>query len=118
MIWLYGKKSTGIEPVVRKQNPDLNILRIVISKPESLSALRSGYSLDISYTVAIGDIRRFRDALTSAKLELQKAKSTITTGYSGEEDLNEIIQEIILYAKSLKKEMEGIRKQLEKKGVK
>ncbi len=69
MVWLYGKKSLGKSPVVQTQNPDLNILREVISKPESLSALRSGYPLERAQDVAIGDRRRFRDALTSAKVE-------------------------------------------------
>ena len=45
MTWLYGQRSKGIEPIVRTQNPDLNTLRTVISKPEALDALRSGHSL-------------------------------------------------------------------------
>ena len=31
MNWLYGRKSKGIASKVRTQNPDLNILRDVIS---------------------------------------------------------------------------------------
>lgn len=106
MTWLYGKKSSDIEPVVRTQNPDLNTLRAVISKPASLSALRSGYSLDRSHEISIGDRRRFRDALTAAKEELQQANGTVVTGYGGEEDLFETIKEILLYAEKIKKEME------------
>jgi hypothetical protein len=109
MTWLYGRKSEGVEPVIRTQNPDLNILREVIGKPESLSALRGGYSLERAHAIAIGDKRRFRDALTSAKIELQNAKATVTTGYGGEEDLYGSIQEIILYAESIKEEMETKR---------
>ncbi|MEW5958588.1 MAG: hypothetical protein AB1801_12730 [Chloroflexota bacterium] len=105
MTWLYGKKSAGIEPVVRTQNPDLNTLRRVISKPVSLSALQSGHSLELSYAVAIGDRRRFRDALTSAKLELQNAKATVTTGYRGEEDLYDTITDIIRLAETIESEM-------------
>ncbi|RLC72804.1 MAG: hypothetical protein DRJ03_16935 [Chloroflexi bacterium] len=112
MIWLYGKKSEGIEPVVKRQNPDLNILRKVISKPESLSALRSGYALKRSHLIAIGDRKRFQDALTSAKVELQSAKATVTTGYAGEEDLYEIIQDIGLLADTIMREMEDKRAEL------
>jgi len=57
MTWLYGRKSAEIEPVVRTQNPDLNILREVISKQESLSALRSGYSLERSQAIALGCLK-------------------------------------------------------------
>ncbi|PIP05936.1 MAG: hypothetical protein COX52_09270 [Syntrophobacterales bacterium CG23_combo_of_CG06-09_8_20_14_all_48_27] len=45
MTWIYGRKSTNTEPVIRKQNPDLNNLRVVIAKPAALSLLRAGYSL-------------------------------------------------------------------------
>ena len=45
MAWIYGRKSTNTEPVIRKQNPDLNNLRVVIAKPAALSLLRAGYSL-------------------------------------------------------------------------
>jgi len=112
MTWLYGKKSEEIEPVVKTQNPDLNILRRVISKPGSLSALRSGYTLERSHLVAIGDRKRFRDTLTSAKVELQNAKATVTTGYAGEEDLYEIIQDIGLLADTIMREMEDKREEL------
>ncbi len=106
MSWLYGKKSEGVEPVVQRQNPDLNILRKVISKPGSLSALRSGHSLERSHLVAIGDKKRFRDALASAKVELQNAKATVITGYFGEENLDATIQEIIDIAHSIEEDME------------
>ncbi|MBU2610953.1 MAG: hypothetical protein KJ606_08425 [Chloroflexi bacterium] len=112
MTYLYGKKSTGQKPIVQTQNPDLNILREVISKPESLSALRSGYSLADAHNVAIGDQRRFRDALTSAKVELQKAKATVTTGYAGEDDLYKLVQDVLRVTDSLKDEMGLIRDRL------
>ncbi len=106
MTWLYGKKSEEIEPVVRTQNPDLNTLRRVISKPDSLSALQSGHSLELSYAIAIGDRRRFRDALTSAKVELQNAKATVTTGYNGEKDLFDTSLDIVRLAETIRDEME------------
>lgn len=116
MTWLYGKKSVGIEPVVRTQNPDLNTLREVISKPASLSGLRSGYSLDKCYEISIGDKRRFRDALTSAKEELQQARGTVTTGYVGDEDLYETMNDIVLYATKIREEMEIKRTQVSRGG--
>jgi len=112
MLWLYGKKSAGIEPIVQTQNPDLNTLRKVISNPESLTALRSGYSLERSVAVAIGDKQRFRNALTSAKVELQNAKATVTTGYSGEEDLYKVLGDILLYAETIRDEMKAKRDDL------
>ena len=77
LVWLYGKKSGGveIETKVRRQNPDLNHLREIISKPTALDALRSGLSLERSYEVSIGDERRFRQSLTRAKEEIQRVES-------------------------------------------
>jgi hypothetical protein len=110
MIFLYGQRSTGKEPLVRTQNPDLNILREVIGKAAALSAIRTGLSLERAYEIGIGDKRRFRDSLTRAKEELQQAKGTVTKGYSGEEDLYETIKDIELYAGKIKDEMEDQRK--------
>ena len=110
MIFLYGQRSTGKEPLVRTQNPDLNILREVIGKPAALSAIRSGLSLERAYEIGTGDKRRFRDSLTRAKEELQQAKGTVTKGYSGEDDLYETIADIELYASKIKEEMEDQRK--------
>jgi hypothetical protein len=108
MTWLYGNKSEGVEPVVQTQNPDLNTLRKVISKPEALSILRTRRRLDLAYDVAIGDRQRFRNALTNAKVELQTAKSTVTTGYHGEPDPYEIMCEIMLYAETIEEEMRRV----------
>jgi hypothetical protein len=105
MTWLYGKKSASIQPLVRSQNPDLNILREVVGKPQSLAALRAGFSLERSHEISIGDKRRFREALTAAKEELQQAKATVTTGYEGEDDLFQIAGEILIYGKSVHEEM-------------
>jgi hypothetical protein len=109
MTWLYGSKSRNTEPLVRNQYPDLNTLRDVISKPASLSALRSGYPLARAYEISIGDRRRFRDSLTKAKEELQQAKGTVTTGYAGEQDLSEIMSDILRVASSLEDEMKQKR---------
>jgi len=105
MKWLYGKRSAGVQPLVRTQNPDLNILREVISKPSSLAALRAGYSLERSHEISVGDSRRFREALVAAKEELQQAKATVTTGYVGEDDLFQIAEDIVAYANSVHSEM-------------
>jgi hypothetical protein len=105
MMWLYGSRSRGIEPRVRTQNPDLNFLRDVIGSPDSLAALRAGFSLERSFAVAIGDRRRFREAIQSAKIDLQTAKGTVTTGYNGEDDARDTIGEIITIAESIRRDM-------------
>ncbi len=109
MVWLYGRKSTNTQPVVRTQAPDLSRLRTIIGKPSSLSLLRRGYLLDAAFEHSKGDPRRFREALFAAKEELQKAKATVTTGYAGEEDLLEAMDGIVATANSLSEEMKTKR---------
>jgi len=111
MVWIYGSKSEGVQPVVRTQSPDLNILREVISKPRALSALRAGYSLDRSYDVAKGDRLRFREALTRAKEDLMEAAGAVALGYigRGDEDLDEMMDEILVIAQDVNESMQSKR---------
>lgn len=107
MTYIYGSKASGKPPLVQTQNPDLNTLREVLSSDKALSALRRGYPLDRAHQVAIGDPRRFRDALVSSKVELQNAKATVTTGFRGERDLLETMADILSLAQSINDEMKA-----------
>lgn len=109
MEWLYGSKAKQKEPVVLTQSPDLNVLREVISKTESLAALRAGFSVQRAHEISLGDERRFREALTRAKEDMQQAKGSVTTGYSGQGDLWETMEQILRIATSVKEEMERKR---------
>lgn len=118
MLWLYGSKSGGKLPVVRTQSPDLNLLRAVIQKPQALAALRSNYPLARAYQVSIGDKRRFEEALTRAKEDLLLAKGTVTTGYSGSDDLYQLMVEILEVSNRLESEMQSKRTTPPKKPTK
>lgn len=109
MLWLYGSKAAGKLPVIRTQNPDLNILRVVIGQKAALAALRSGYPLQRAHDIGIGETRRFQEALTKAKEELLIANGTVTTGYVGEEDLYAIIEEILVLAQKIRQEMSEVK---------
>ena len=109
MLWLYGKQSTNTQPVVRTQFPDLSRLRSVISKTSAVDLLRSGYPLDVAFDESTGDPRRFREALSSAKEELQKVKATVTTGYKGEQNLLETMEGIAATAETILAEMKDKR---------
>ncbi|MDQ2973959.1 MAG: hypothetical protein M3R69_00950 [Acidobacteriota bacterium] len=106
MIWLYGSKAQKKEPVVKTQNPDLNILREVISKPRALAALKAGISLDRAREIAIGDEERLREALTRAKEDLIEASGAVTLGYKGDKDLFEVMKEILLLTESISDAMQ------------
>ena len=112
LVWLYGSRSRNKFPVVRTQSPDLNTLREILSKPESLAALRGGEPLERAYSVFIGDRRRFRDALVNAKLQLQDAKGTVTTGYKGEDDMGATMEDILDIAQTISREMRAVARSM------
>ena len=105
MKWLYGKQSQGTQPLIRTQNPDLTRLRNVLRSPGAVALLRKGYPLERAFDESVGDKRRFREALSAAKQELQKAKATVTTGYSGEDDLFETMEAVAATSNSIYDEM-------------
>ena len=109
LVWLYGSESKDVQPVVKRQAPDLGHLRSVIAEPAALTLLKSGYTLDAAYERSIGDTRRFRDAAFKAKEELQTAKATVTTGYKGEKLLLDTMEGSYDTAGSILDEMRSKR---------
>jgi hypothetical protein len=111
MVWIYGSRGERLQPLIRTQHPDLTILREIISKPRALSALRAGYSLERSYDVAKGDALRFREALTRTKEDLMEASGAVTLGYAskGNEDLDEMMDEILTIASDVSESMKAKR---------
>jgi hypothetical protein len=110
MVWFYGSKSEKRLPIVQQQNPDLNILREVISDARGVEALRAGLTLQRAHEISLGDERRFRSALIRAKEELQLADGTLTTGYEGDEDNYEVFRAISLIVNSVGERMQTKRK--------
>ena len=104
--WLFGTKSEREAPIVRRQYPDLNHLRQIISIPESLAALRNGYPLDTAYAIALGDTRRFKDSVFRAVESLKEALGTLTLGYTGEEAIRKAVDQIHILATKLQEELD------------
>lgn len=108
MVWLFGSRELGLEPVVQTQAPDLSNLRSVIGNKAALAALRSGIRLDRAFVISKGDASRFEEALAQAKDALQEAKGTVATGYKGNKELLDQTESIGALATSLLNEMREI----------
>lgn len=108
MVWLFGDKERDKEPVVRKQNPHLSMLRDVIADRAALNALRSGISLERSFAISLGDSRRFEEALINAKDALQEVRGTVTTGYKGDSQPLNSMEGIHKLASAILSEMRQI----------
>lgn len=105
--WLYGDRKENIRPIIESQNPDLSRLDEVLQKDNAIDTLRSGLPLQVAHDVSMGDERIFRQALQDAKLALQKATGTLTTGYKNEHsDLLRTGREIAEIADDLVAQME------------
>lgn len=105
MIWLFGSKEEGRAPVVKSQNPDLKRLDDVLKDKKAITALRANLGLEVAHQLSLGDDVRFRECLTRSKYELQQAKGLVTTGFKGERDLVNLVDDIQEIAQSLADEM-------------
>ncbi len=113
--WLYGDKTSGIEPLVQSQNPHLRQLDEVLRSKGATKALRSGLPLGVALDVSYGDASIFERSLFQARDALQKARATLSTGYRGEEDLMQIGEDVSLVAHDLAEEMRRLNAGRKKK---
>ena len=116
LTWIYGSRSKGMEPLIRRQNPDLNLLREAIDDEDALATIRRGGSLTRASEVARGDDVVFRQRLNAAKDGLIEVGSFVTLGYKGESDLLDTARDILDLADDLYERMTVIDRQLSDKG--
>jgi ParB-like nuclease domain len=105
LVWLYGSKSRGEEPVIRSQNPDLRILDSILPTKNGVAALERGLGLTVSHDISRGDDAIFRETLLAARQSLQEARGKLLTGYKGERDLKTVSEDIVELAESIDAEM-------------
>jgi hypothetical protein len=115
-VWLYGSKTRVIKPLVQSQNPDLRRLDEVLQSADGTAALRQGLPLNVSLDISRGDQRLFREAVVGAKSALQDARGTVLSGYAGEPDLLQHVEDIAELAESLVDEMRNMRRRNRKAG--
>jgi hypothetical protein len=79
--WLYGNNAKNIEPRMRTQAKDLEVLSSILLSKQGVEALRSGLSLELARDAALGDEQLFKQSLSQCKLSLQDCVGLVTTGY-------------------------------------
>ena len=110
LLWLYGSRKGDISPVVESQNPHLRQLDSVVRSTEALAALREGNGLTFSFELSRPASTVFSEALFASKRHLQKARSLLSTGYSGSEKLLGIADDVWALAEDLYSEMDRKRR--------
>lgn len=108
-LWMYGSKKDETPPVIETQNPHLRQLDAVVGNEEALAALRSGSSLAAAHETSRSSSTVFEEALYASKRELEKARSMLSTGYNGSENLLRVADAVADLANDLYEEMERKR---------
>lgn len=81
LTWLYGSKKKNKKSLIKSQNPDLRDLDSVLLSDDGVKALKDGLPLSVARDISLGDERIFKQSLRDAKLAMQRALGTMTTGY-------------------------------------
>ena len=107
--WIYGSKSQKLEPLVKTQYPDLNLLREAIVSEDAVASIRQGGGLARAHEIARGDDVVFRELLVTAKDSLLDVGKFVTLGYGGEEDLLNTARDILRLSDDLYERMVSIQ---------
>jgi len=108
LLWLYGSKKKGVEPVISSQNPDLKKLENILKNREALASLKAGASLEVAYEISRPKNTVFEESLFAAKRELTKSWSYVNDGYNGSDELLGTAKSIQKLSKELYSRMEEI----------
>ena len=104
-VWLFGSKREDKRPVIRSQNPDLRNLDTVVAHREAVAALRRGTDLSRALEISRPPTNVFEQSLTTAKRELENARSVASTGYDGSTELLRVAYDAMKLATDLHNEM-------------
>jgi hypothetical protein len=112
--WMYGSFEEDQEPHVKSQNPNLRELDEALRTSRGIAALESGLSLEDSVNASRGDTRLLLDALVEAEQNLRDAKGYFSTGFNGQEEIRETIDNVHTLAQSLFDELEAVESRKKK----
>ena len=105
-LWMYGSRKEEKPPLVERQNPDLRYLESVVANKEAIAALRAGETLLTAYEISKPSSGVFEESLTASRRSLEKARSKLSSGYDGSENLLRIAGTVLTIAEDLYNEME------------
>lgn len=105
--WIYGSKKYKEEKVVKSQNPHLRQLDAVLKNKEAIRNLKTDRNLSAAYELTFSKSTVFEDSLLDAKKALLKARSYLTEGFTGDEDLIGVAASIADVADDLYREMKS-----------
>ena len=108
LVWIYGSKADGLEPVVRTQNPDIKRLGEVLANAEGRHVLEQGRSLDEAHASTESADRRFTASLLRARDAVRDAAGSLRA-YDGQD------QSLLDIAADVKETAEVVHSRMAKK---
>jgi hypothetical protein len=82
LVWIYGSREDGKEPVVQSQNPDIKNLGETLASAEGLHILRAGGTLQEAHASTRPADETLSAALIRARSTLREAANSLR-GYDG-----------------------------------
>ena len=108
LIWIYGSKADGVEPVVRSQNPDIKRLGEVLAHAEARHVLEQTRDLDAAHDSTTPVDTRFTASLLQARRFLRDAANALRA-YDGED------QSLLDIANDIRETAEAVYSRMAKK---
>ena len=108
LVWIYGSKSDGVEPVVRTQNPDIKRLGEVLVNAEGRHVLEQGRSLDTAHASTVTADTRFTASLLRARDAIRDAVASLRA-YDGQD------QSLLDIADDIRETAEAVHSRMVKK---
>jgi hypothetical protein len=110
LLWMYGSHKENVPPLIQSQNPHLRQLDEALRSPRGIAALRRKLPLQAAVDAARGDARLLLDALVAGEKNLREAKGYFSTGFSGQQEIIDTIENVYSLAVSLQEELHAAEK--------
>ncbi len=94
LVWIYGSKTDGVQPVVQAQNPDIKRLGEVLANAEGRHVLEQTGSLDDAHESTEPADSRFTASLLRARDAIREAAGSLKAFDGRDQSLLDIAEDI------------------------
>jgi len=84
LIWIYGSKKDGVQPVIRSQNPDIKRLGELLQNAEGLNVLKVNRDLELAHARTIPVNSRLTEGLVRAQSLINDVAGSLR-GFDGKD---------------------------------
>ena len=112
LVWIYGSKEDGVQPVVQSQNPDIKRLGEVLAHAQGRHLLETTRNLDAAHASTEPVDRQFTASLIRARDNIRDAAGSLRAYDGRDQSLLDIAEDVkesaeAVHARMLKKRREA-----------